>query len=180
MNITNNLVWIDLEMTGLNPDQDVILEIACIVTDGQLAIIKEGPSLIIHQPEEKLKQMNTWSQEQHALSQLTQEVRNSTISVIQAEEQVLDFLQNYCERGAALLAGNSVWQDRIFLYRYMPRIIDFLYYRLIDVTTIKELVARWYPDNTQKEFIKKDTHRALSDIYESIEELKHYKKYFFI
>lgn len=180
MKTANNLAWIDLEMTGLNPDQDVILEIACVMTDSQLKIIKEGPSLVIHQSEEKLKQMGPWSQEQHALSQLTQEVRNSTISVKQAENQLLNFLRTYCEPGTALLAGNSVWQDRVFLQRYMPRIINFLYYRLIDVTSIKELVMRWYSDNKQREFVKKDVHRALPDIYESIAELNHYKKYFFV
>ncbi len=180
MNTTSNLAWIDLEMTGLNVDQDVILEIACILTDSQLTIIKEGPSLVIHQPEATLKQMNTWSQEQHALSGLTQEVQRSTISVKQAEKKVLDFLRNYCEPETALLAGNSVWQDRLFMRRYMPDIVDFLYYRLIDVTTIKELVDRWYSDSEQREFVKKDLHRALPDTYESIEELKHYKKHFFV
>jgi len=180
MNSTNNFAWIDLEMTGLNPDHDVILEVACVVTDSQLNIIKEGPSLVIHQPKEILQQMNPWSQEHHALSGLTREVEQSTISVKQAEEQVLTFLQNYCKPETALLAGNSVWQDRIFMRRHMPRIVDFLYYRLIDVTTIKELVDRWYPMNEHRELVKKDLHRALPDIYESIEELKYYKKHFFI
>jgi len=180
MNFVSNFVWIDLEMTGLNPDHDVILEIACVITDSQLAVIKEGPLFVIYQPDEKLNQMNTWSQEQHTLSGLVQEVQRSTISINQAEEQVLNFLRNYCEPGTALLAGNSVWQDRIFMRRYMPKIVDFLYYRLIDVTTIKELINRWYPNNKQVEFLKKDTHRALEDIYESIAELKHYKKYFFV
>ena len=124
--------------------------------------------------------MNAWSQEQHTLSGLVQEVPCSTISINQAEEQVLNFLRNYCKPGTALLAGNSVWQDRIFMRQYMPSIIGFLYYRLIDVSTIKELVDRWYPNNEQVKFSKKDTHRALEDIYESIAELKHYKKYFFI
>jgi len=180
MNFASNFVWIDLEMTGLNPDHDVILEIACVITDSQLAVIKEGPSLVIHQPEKKLNQMNTWSQEQHTLSGLVQKVQRSTISINQAEKQILNFLRNYCKPETALLAGNSVWQDRIFMRRYMPSIIDFLYYRLIDVSTIKELVNRWYPNNEQVKFSKKDTHRALEDIYESIAELKHYKKYFFI
>lgn len=180
MNLVSNLVWIDLEMTGLDPNRDVILEIACLITDSQLTLIKEGPSLVIYQPKEILDQMNAWSQEQHTLSGLTQAVQRSTISVNQAEEQVLNFLRNYCKPKTALLAGNSVWQDRIFMHRYMPKIVDFLFYRLIDVTTIKELVNRWYPNNEQAEFSKKDTHRALEDIYESIAELKHYKKYFFI
>ncbi len=180
MNTRSNFAWIDLEMTGLNPNQDVILEIACVLTDSQLTLIKEGPSFVIHQSEATLKKMNAWSQEQHALSGLTQEVQRSAMSVNQAQEEVLNFLRNYCEPETVLLAGNSVWQDRIFMRRYMPSIVDFLYYRLIDVTTIKELVDRWYPDNEQREFVKKDAHRALPDIYESIEELKHYKKYFFV
>jgi len=180
MNFVSNFVWIDLEMTGLNPDHDVILEIACIITDDRLTVIKESPLFVIYQPEEKLDQMNEWSQKQHTLSGLVQEVRNSTISINQAEKQILNFLQSHCKPGTALLAGNSVWQDRIFMRRYMPSIVDFLYYRLIDVTTIKELVNRWYPNNEKVEFLKKDTHRALEDIYESIAELKHYKKYFFV
>jgi len=180
MNPVNNLVWIDLEMTGLNPDHDVILEIACIVTNSQLTVIKEGPSLIINQPKKKLDQMNTWSQKQHTLSGLVQKVEHSTISVKQAEKQILNFLRNHCKPGTALLAGNSVWQDRMFMHRYMPTIVDFLYYRLIDVTTIKELINRWYPNNEQVKFSKKDPHRALEDIYESIAELKHYRQYFFI
>jgi len=180
MSFETNFVWIDLEMTGLNPDHDVILEIACIITDGQLTVVKEGPLLVIHQSEEKLNQMNAWSQEQHTLSGLIQEVRHSTISINQAEKLILNFLHSHCKPETALLAGNSVWQDRAFMRQYMPNIINFLYYRLIDVTTIKELVKHWYPNNEKVEFSKKDTHRALEDIYESIAELKHYRRYFFV
>ncbi len=175
-----NLVWIDLEMTGLNPEQDVILEIASIVTDNNLNIIEEGPSLIIHQPENKLATMSEWSQDMHTKSGLIEKVRSSSITLEQAYEQTFTFIKNHCQSQQALLCGNSVWQDRAFLRRYMPEIIEFLYYRLIDVTTVKELVLRWYPDDEHAEFVKKDTHRALTDIRESIAELRHYRKYFFV
>ena len=175
-----NLVWIDLEMTGLNPDEDVILEIASIVTDSNLNVIEEGPALIMHQPEGKLAAMNDWVQDAHTQSGLINAVRASSITVEQAEEQTLTFLRRHCQPEQALLCGNSIWQDRAFLRRYMPRIIDFLYYRMIDVTSVKEIVSRWYPDDPQAEFEKKDTHRALDDIRESIAELRHYRKYFFV
>ncbi len=176
--ILGNLVWIDLEMTGLNPEADVILEIASVITDGQLNVIEEGPALIINHPEEKLAAMSEWSQEQHAKTGLTDAVRASTVILAQAQEQTLTFIKKHCQPNTGLLAGNSVWQDRAFMYHYMPNIIKFLHYRLIDVTTIKELVLRWYPD--EPEFEKKDVHRAQEDIYESIAELKHYKEKFFV
>ena len=175
-----NLVWIDLEMTGLNPEQDAILEIASIVTDNNLNVIEEGPSLIIHQPENVLATMSEWSRDMHTQSGLINEVRSSKVSLEDAYQQTLSFIKKNCEQQQALLCGNSVWQDRAFLRRYMPEIIEFLYYRLIDVTTVKELVARWYPDDPQVEMVKKDTHRALADIRESIAELRHYRKYFFV
>ncbi len=180
MQYESNLVWIDLEMTGLNPETDVILEIATVITDGQLNIIEQGPEFVIHQPEEKLAAMNTWCIEQHGKTGLTQEVRESTTTLKDAEEQTLSFITRHCQPETGLLAGNSVWQDRNFMHKYMTSIPKYLYYRLIDVTSIKELVGRWYPEDEHVEFEKKDVHRALADIYESIEELKHYKKYFFV
>lgn len=173
----NNLVWIDLEMTGLEPDKDHILEIATIITNSNLDILEEGPHFIIHQPEEVIKNMHPWSVDQHGKTGLTQAVRKSNTTLEQAERGTFNFIRRYCEPETGLLAGNSVWQDRVFLKKYMPALVDYLFYRLIDVTTVKELVMRWYPKST--EFEKKDTHRALEDIKESIEELRYYRKHFF-
>jgi len=172
-----NLVWIDLEMTGLNPERNVILEIASIITDSNLNIIALGPSLVIYQPEDMLNMMEAWSHAQHTKSGLLDKVRTSHVSLQEAEQQTLSFIQQHCVQGTALLAGNSVWQDRAFLRVYMPALINYLYYRLIDVTTIKELVLRWYPNHA--EFKKADTHRALEDIQESIAELCYYRENFF-
>jgi oligoribonuclease len=180
MHTDNNLVWIDLEMTGLEVKKDVILEIACIITDANLNMIAEGPSLVIHQLEALLAAMEAWPKKQHTQSGLIERVRMSSITTEQAEEQIVNFIKKYCSPGTALLAGNSVWQDRIFLHAYMPHILRCLHYRIIDVTSIKELVAHWYPDDPHVKFEKKDTHRALQDIHESIAELKHFRKYFFV
>lgn len=180
MNVNNNLVWIDLEMTGLDAKKDVILEIACIITDGELNVIAEGPSLVIHQSEDLLLSMDAWPKEHHTQSGLLERVRTSAITTQQAEEQVLTFIKEHCSLGTALLAGNSVWQDRVFLQAYMPNILQYLHYRIIDVTSIKELVARWYPNDPHIKFEKKDMHRALQDIYESIAELEHFRRYFFV
>lgn len=174
-----NFVWIDLEMTGLIVEKDYILEAAVVVTTDQLDIIAEGPSLIIHQSDEILNSMNAWCKEQHGKSGLTQAVRASTLSVQEAEEHILTFLSGKTEKGS-VLCGNTIYQDRIFLRRYMPQLHEFFHYRLVDVSTIKELVRRWYPKNEHTEFKKKDDHRALSDIYASIDELKHYRRYFFV
>ena len=180
MNVKNNLVWIDLEMTGLDVKKDVILEIACIITDGELNVIAEGPSLVIHQSEDLLVSMDAWPKQHHTQSGLLERVRMSSVTTEQAEDQVLTFIKQYCSLGTALLAGNSVWQDRIFLQAYMPYILQYLHYRIIDVTSIKELVARWYPNNPHVKFEKKNTHRALQDIHESIAELEHFRRYFFV
>ncbi len=174
------LVWIDLEMTGLHPEIDVILEIATIVTDNQLNILAKGPSLIIHQPEDKMSPMSDWVFNQHSKSGLLDAVRHSLISMHDAEQQTLTFLNQYCAPGIAPLCGNSVWQDRAFLRMHMPRIVDFLHYRMIDVTTVKELVKRWYPHNPHTMFKKQDHHRALDDIQESIHELAFYRQHFFL
>lgn len=175
-----NLVWIDLEMTGLDPNQDVILEIATIITDSQLNIIAHGPSLVINQSKNILEHMNEWSQQQHKKTGLTDLVCNSTTTIQQAERQTVEFIRKYCEPQTALLCGNSIWKDYTFLQVYMPSIIDFLHYRQLDVSTVKELVLRWYPESPYAEYKKKETHRALEDILESIAELCYYRQYFFI
>lgn len=175
-----NLVWIDLEMTGLNPQTDVILEIATIITDSQLSILAEGPSFIIHQSDATLDAMGQWCQVQHKKTGLTQAVRTSRTTTQEAEEKTLAFIKEYCDANTALLSGSSIWQDRLFLSRYMPTIIDFLHYKMIDVSTIKELVTRWYPNNPKTQTKSKEAHRALDDIRESIALLKHFRQFFFI
>ena len=180
MKMNNNLVWIDLEMTGLNPEYDSILEIALIITDAHLKILAEGPHLVIYQPDEILASMNAWCKENHSKSGLIKEVKNSIITLKQAEEQILACIKTYCKPETGLLCGNSVWNDRNFLQKYMTSITQYLHYKLIDTTSIQQLVQRWYPNNPHNEFKKRETHRALDDIHESIEELKNYQKYFFI
>jgi len=179
-NTEKKLVWIDLEMTGLNPAHDVILEIATVITDNQLNIVAQGPRLIIYQPEDLLLRMNSDIRDMHSTSGLLESVHNSTVSLEQACQETLEFIKKYCPKNAGLLAGNSVWQDRNFLYTYMPLITEYLHYRLIDVSTIKELVRQWYPDSMYAEFKKLNTHRADSDIHESIAELAHLRTHFFV
>jgi oligoribonuclease len=176
----SNLVWIDLEMTGLDPNKDVILEVASLVTDSQLTIIEEGPTFVIQHPEHVLQSMSSWSQKQHEASGLIAKVREEGVSLAEAEQKTLAFLMQHCKKGEALLCGNSVWQDRAFMVPAMPKIIEYLHYRLIDVTSIKELVHRWYPDDPHVQFKKSNTHRAVEDIRESVAELRHYRKYFFV
>ncbi|MCA9770328.1 oligoribonuclease [Candidatus Dependentiae bacterium] len=180
MNKDKNLVWIDLEMTGLDPRKDVIIEIATIITDSQLNELELGPHLIINQPSDILAKMNSEVIQMHTKSGLIDAVKKSIVTVQQAEKQTLKFIKKYCSPQTGLLCGNSVWQDRNFLFYYMPSIVDYLYYRIIDVTAVKEVVARWYPRNLNSEFQKKDTHRALEDIRESIAELKHFRQHFFV
>lgn len=168
------LVWMDLEMTGLEPDEDVIIEMATIITDGQLNIIAEGPNLVIHQPDHLMDNMNDWCKKYHGDSGLTQRVKESTVSLQQAEQLTLDFIRKHVTEGDAPLCGNSIHQDRRFLVKYMPRLEAWLHYRNVDVSTIKEMVKRWYP--TQKTWKKQEAHLALIDIQESIAELKHYRQ----
>jgi oligoribonuclease len=175
-----NLVWIDLEMTGLCPEKDHILEIASLVTDAQLNIIAQGPSLIIHQSEQALLGMGDWVLKQHTRTGLLDAVRKSILTVAQAELQTVDFISQYCQPGISPLCGNSIWQDRAFLRLAMPTLHKFLHYRLIDVTSVKELVRRWYPHDPLVEFKKQDTHRALEDIKESVAELVYYREHFFV
>ena len=174
----SNLIWIDLEMTGLNPDKDVILEMAMVITDNQLNEIAKGPTLIIYQPDSLLQSMDEWAFEQHTLSGLVQQVQDSKLLIADAQTQMLDFVKQYCAPQTAPLCGNSVWQDKEFLRRYMPELNKFFHYRIIDISTLKELAQRWYRNVVEVK--KKDTHRALNDIYESIEELRYYRKHIFI
>jgi oligoribonuclease len=180
MNKKEHLVWMDLEMTGLNVDVDVILEIATIITDNELNIVAEGPALIINQPHAALEVMDNWVRNQHTKTGLIDAVAKSSMTLAVAQEETLDFIKEYCPPRDGVLCGNSVWQDRAFLRKYMPRITDYLHYRLIDVSSVKELAIRWYPKSQFLKFEKPDNHRALEDVRGSIKELAHYRKYFFI
>lgn len=177
---TSHLVWIDLEMTGLNPERDVILEIATIITDNQLNIIAEGPSFVIHHPESVLNHMDEWCIKQHGKTGLTDQVIKSEIKLEKAYQDTLTFIKQYCAPRTGVLAGNSIWVDRQFLVKYMPEIVQHMHYRLIDISSVKELIRRWYPHNSHIEFKKDDNHRALEDVRGSIKELEHYRKYFFV
>jgi oligoribonuclease len=174
----SNLVWMDLEMTGLDPDRDTILEIATLVSNSELETVAEGPVLVIHQPAHVLDRMDAWNREHHGASGLTQRVLASTLSMAEAEQQVLGFVKTYCPERISPLCGNSICQDRRFLARYMPGFEAYLHYRNLDVSTLKELVRRWYPSGpTPPE--KKHAHLALDDIRESIEELRFYRRHYF-
>ena len=173
-----NLVWIDLEMSGLDPEKCTILEIASIVTDRHLEILAEGPVRVIHQPESVLAAMDAWNQEHHGKSGLADAVRASRVSMAQAEQETLSFLEQHVPRGQSPLCGNSIGNDRAFILRYMPALAAFLHYRVIDVSTVKELARRWWGDAVIPE--KKKGHRALDDIRESIEELRHYRRTIFL
>jgi oligoribonuclease len=172
------LVWIDLEMTGLNPDRDVILEIACVITDGQLRVVAEGPSVVIHQPDAALAVMSPMVRGLHTASGLLTLIAQSDISVADAQQQLVDFIATHCKTNQGRLAGNSIWKDRMFLSAYMPRILVPLHYRIIDVSTIKELVLQWYPGVAK--FEKQNKHRAIDDVYESIAELRYYREHYFV
>ena len=177
MNKKTNLIWIDLEMTGLVPEKDIIIEIATVVTDAHLNVLAEGPSLAIHQDNKHLDSMDEWNTRQHTKSGLVQRVKESEISVNAAEKQTLDFVMKYVDPGTSPMCGNSICQDRRFLYNYMPKLEKFFHYRHIDVSTLKELAVRWKPDIVSNSF-KQSKHLALSDIYDSINELKHYREHF--
>ena len=177
MDKSKHLGWIDLEMTGLDANRDLILEIAALVTDTELNLVATGPDLIIHQSSTALDRMIPVVREMHQASGLTAAVLASSITLAQAEQQVLAFFTKYAVPGTMPLCGNSIWQDKIFLINYMPNLINFFHYRTIDVSTIKELVCRWYG---VAEFKKVKQHRALSDIKESVAELKFYKENYFI
>ncbi|MGL1900892.1 MAG: oligoribonuclease [Fibrobacterales bacterium] len=174
MDKKTNLVWMDLEMSGLEPETDVIIEIATIITDFNLYPIAEGPVIAIHQPESVIKGMDEWNTKHHGESGLIERVRRSAFSLKDAEIKTLEFVKKYTDVNTNPLCGNSIGQDRRFLYKYMPKLSEHLHYRNLDVSTLKELAARWYP--RLPKFEKLEKHQALSDIKESIEELKYYRK----
>ena len=174
----DRLIWIDLEMTGLDPEKEVILEIASIVTDGDLELVAEGPNIAINHPEEILLAMDKWSMTHHERSGLLDRARASPYDCQGVEQKTLEFLPIHCKRGESPLCGNSVWQDRQFLIRHMPNLEGFFHYRNIDVSSIKELVKRWYP--SLPPYRKQKAHLALSDIKESINELKYYRQKVFL
>jgi oligoribonuclease len=174
----NNLIWIDLEMTGLDTNNDSIIEIATIVTDAQLNILAEGPVLAIHQPDKILNGMDEWNTRQHRKSGLTERVRKSTLTEADAERQTIEFLGEYVPPGASPMCGNSICQDRRFMARCMPALEEFFHYRNLDVSTVKELVNRWAPDSVSG-FKKGGTHLALDDTRDSIRELRFYREHFF-
>jgi oligoribonuclease len=173
------IVWVDLEMTGLNIDKDTIIEMACLITDDQLNIIAENEDIVIHHSDEALKNMDEWCINQFQISGLTELARNSKISLEEAENNMVEFIKKYTPPGSCPLAGNSIHMDKIFLNKYMKNFMNHLHYRIIDVSSIKELGMRWNPDMMKNVPKKKLSHRALDDIKESIQELKYYQENFF-
>ena len=172
------LIWLDMEMTGLDPDTEQVLEVATLITNAQLEVIAEGPELVIHQPDEVLEAMGEWCQDHHGASGLTEASRRSTTSVAEAERLTLAFIQAHCKPGLSPLCGNTISQDRRFLVRHMPALDGFLHYRNVDVSTLKELCMRWYP--ALPGITKTETHRALDDIRESLAELRYYRENVFV
>lgn len=173
-----NLIWIDLEMTGLSPENDRIIEIATVVTNANLDVLAEGPVMAIHQSAERLDAMDAWNTNQHGRSGLTERVRQSAITESEAESETLVFLSEFLDPRISPMCGNSICQDRRFLARYMPNLEAFFHYRNLDVSTLKELAKRWKPEALEG-LTKTGTHLALADIHESIEELKHYRSVLF-
>ena len=171
----NHLVWMDLEMSGLDPKTCVILEIATLITDKDLNLVAQGPSLVVHQPNSVLEAMDDWNKEHHGASGLSETVKNSKISLEEAENQTFNFIAQHCGPKSSPLCGNTIYQDRRFLIEYMPKLESYLHYRLVDVSTIKELVKRWYGPEFQAPN-KKQKHKALDDILETVEELKFYRE----
>ncbi|MGR5302600.1 oligoribonuclease [Vibrio alfacsensis] len=173
-----NLIWVDLEMTGLDPETHKIIEIASIVTDSELNILAEGPVLAIHQPEDELAKMDEWCTNTHTASGLVERVRNSEISEHDAVAKTIEFLEKWVPKGVSPICGNSIGQDRRFLYKHMPELEEYFHYRYLDVSTLKELTRRWQPE-VLNGFSKQGTHLALDDIRESIAELKYYRETIF-
>ena len=178
MSRKDNLIWIDLEMTGLNPEQHRIIEIATVVTDKELAVLAEGPVLAIHQPDDHLATMDEWNTRQHTNSGLTERVRGSDVIEAQAEQLTLQFLRQHVEQGASPICGNSICQDRRFLIKHMPELAAFFHYRNLDVSTLKILAKLWLPEVSSR-FEKKSVHLALADINDSIRELRFYREHLF-
>jgi len=174
---SQHLIWIDLEMTGLNPDSDLIIEIATVVTDKDLNILAQGPVLAVHQSDAALAAMDDWNQKHHGESGLIDRVKASNINDAEAERLTIEFLKLWVPENTSPICGNSIGQDRRFLYRYMPKLEAYFHYRNIDVSTLKELAARWAPE-VKNGFNKESTHQALDDIIESIEELRYYREHF--
>ncbi|HUN93200.1 MAG TPA: oligoribonuclease [Burkholderiaceae bacterium] len=170
----NNLVWVDMEMSGLNPDSDRILEIALVVTDAHLEVLAEGPVIAVHQAQAVLDGMDAWNRATHGRSGLVDRVRDSTVDEAEAERTIVEFLQPVVARGKSPMCGNSICQDRRFMARWMPRLEAYFHYRNLDVSTLKELARRWKPE-AHRSFEKRQRHEALADVYESIDELKHYR-----
>jgi len=173
----NNLVWLDMEMTGLDPDTDRIIEVAIVVTDPQLNTLSQAPVLVIHQPDGVLEAMDDWNKSTHARSGLVDKVKASTLTEAVAEEQLIAFLVQYAPAKTSPMCGNSICQDRRFLARHMPRLEAYFHYRNLDVSTLKELAKRWKPE-IAKGLVKQGKHEALADIHESIDELKYYREHF--
>lgn len=171
------LIWIDLEMTGLDPSRDHIIEIATLVSDSKLNLVAEGPVIAVHQPDDVLAQMDAWNVKTHGESGLTQRVKQSRLDAAEAERQTLEFLRHLVPEGVSPMCGNSICQDRRFLARHMPALERFFHYRNLDVSTLKELAVRWYPQ--MPKFPKKQSHQALDDIRESLEELRFYRERLF-
>jgi len=171
------LVWLDMEMTGLDPERERIIEVAVVVTEPDLTVVAEGPVLVIHQPDSLLDAMDSWNRSTHSKSGLTAKVKASTMTEEQAQDALIAFLSQYVPAGKSPLCGNTVSQDRRFMFKYMPKLEQFFHYRTVDVSTLKELARRWKPE-LLKGFEKRSKHEALADIYESIDELKYYREVF--
>jgi len=171
------LVWVDMEMTGLDPEKERIIEVAVVITEPDLTVVAEGPVLVIHQPDSLLDAMDKWNISTHGKSGLTAKVKASTTTEAQAEDELIAFMSQYVPAGKSPLCGNTVSQDRRFMFNYMPKLEQFFHYRTIDVSTLKELARRWKP-SLLKGFEKHSKHEALADIHESIEELKYYREHF--
>jgi len=171
------LIWVDMEMTGLDPEKERIIELAAVVTEADLTIVAEGPVLVVHQPDEVLAAMDKWNQSTHSKSGLIEKVRASTLTEAQAEATMVEFLSKHVAAGKSPLCGNTVSQDRRFMFNDMPNLERFFHYRTIDVSTLKELARRWRPA-LLKGFEKRSKHEALADIYESIDELRYYREHF--
>lgn len=172
-----HLIWLDMEMTGLNPDGDRIIEVAMIITDSQLNVVAESPVIAVHQPDSVLDAMDDWNKNTHGKSGLVARVKASAVSEPQAEQVLLDFLQQHVPAGKSPMCGNTICQDRRFMARWMPHLEAYFHYRNLDVSTLKELCKRWRPD-IAKGVVKKGKHEALADILESIEELRYYREHF--